>query len=124
MTIKSDYSNSQGPSTKRPPQPVQIKYQQLFSDRRLTPADRVNSNTLFIERLNVQISSGLVASYFFKCGSPQKETDHFREVFNGFFVGVHGGGSLVKKSSKSLVSEFGRYADVARIEREANFPTE
>ena len=124
MTIKSDYSNSQGPSTQRPPQPVQIKYQQLFSDRRLTPADRVNSNTLFIERLNVQISSGLVASYFFKCGSPQKETDHFREVFNGFFVGVHGGGSLVKKSSKSLVSEFGRYADVARIEREANFPTE
>ena len=101
------------------------KYSQLFAKgARITPKDRVDSNIQAIKSLNLKISSGLAASYFFKYGSPQAENDHFKDVFKSFFVEIRGVDPLVHKGAKSLVSQFGRYHDVARIEREGNFPTE
>ena len=101
------------------------KYSQLFAKgARITPKDRVDSNIQAIKSLNLKISSGLATSYFFKYGSPQAENDHFKDVFKSFFVEIRGADPLVHKGAKSLVSQFGRYQDVARIEREGNFPTE
>ena len=118
----STYSRPKRPALEPKPSKAS-KYKQLFSGTRLTPRDRVDSNIRVINSLKVKISSEMSASYFFKWGAPQQESDHFKEVFKSFFVGIRGAESLAQTTSKALVSEFGRYADVARVEREGNFAT-
>ena len=75
---------STNPSSRRSPFdsiPNRVsKYSQLFvKGARITPKDRVDSNIQAIKSLNLKISSGLAASYFFKYGTPQCENDHFKD---------------------------------------------